>query len=974
MPTRQKEYLGFMVIIIILNFITSISIGKAMITEEQKSIKTYPFSDSDPVPVLTRGGIWGSESRIYPYFSFEKYSLTPTNKTWTIVQMENPYIKVSIMPEIGGKVWGAIEKSTQREFIYSNDVVKFRNIALRGPWTSGGIEFNFGIIGHTPTGATPVDYILQKNSDGSVSCIVGATDLPSRTRWSVRVTVPKDKAYFETQTFWYNPSVWDQSYYCWMNSAAAAGDDLQYILPGHSQIGHDYSVPMGPWPVDKNGRNLSWYKNNNFGSDKSYFTVGEYENFCGGYWHDSKFGYGHWALYDDMPGRKTFLWSLAREGGIWEHLLTDNSGQYTEPQAGRLFDQNDHEFFNPYTADSWRQIWFPYKEIGPMVQATPYCVLNTKRTDNSIIIGICPLQILDDEMVITIGGHDIFRTRLKLQPMEIYQKILPARTEEGAMVVTIPNKLYYTDDPKANELSRPIHFHNFDENTTEGLYLSAERDEKSRNYPKALTKYLACIEREPLHTRALCRIAELYGRRAEYEKALQYAGKVLENLMYDPDANYIYGTLCRHLGNTVDAKETLGWAARSMKYRSTAYCQMAEIYLYEKNHDLSMEYARRALDYNQYNINALQVMAVTYRKLNLSQKAREVLDKIIEIEPLNHMARFEAFLLNSNQKNLKQFQSLIRNELPHETYLELAVYYHQLGLYNESIQLLKYAPEYPTVDYWLAYLLRDESPDESRMYLEKAYGLSPQLVFPFREESIPVFRWAQNKNPDNWKTKYYLGLLYWSKGRKEEATDLFADCRQIPDFAPFYVARGNLYKETNIEKTRADFEHALAVESENSKYWHNLARFFYEQSMNERSLALCQQATERFPDDTAIKVDLAFALADANCWQQSLAILEKVEFLPAEGGGIHKLFVRCQLHLALENMEKGDYAKAIQCIEKSKEYPENLGRGRPFEPNFKVQEYLIAICEEKMKATDEHEQRFQTTPEVLRMLEKDGIQ
>jgi len=76
--------------------------------------------------------------------------------------LENKYVKVSVFPEIGGKVWGAIEKSTNNEFIYYNSVVKFRNIAMRGPWTSGGIEFNFGIIGHAPTTATPVDYSFKK--------------------------------------------------------------------------------------------------------------------------------------------------------------------------------------------------------------------------------------------------------------------------------------------------------------------------------------------------------------------------------------------------------------------------------------------------------------------------------------------------------------------------------------------------------------------------------------------------------------------------------------------------------------------------------------------------------------------------------------------------------------------------------------------------------------------------------------------
>ena len=168
------------------------------------------------------------------------------------------------MPEIGGKVWGASEKSTGKEFIYENDSVKFREIALRGPWTSGGIEFNFGLVGHTCNTSTPVDYITRKNSDGSVSCIVGGIDLPSRSRWAVEIKLPKDKAYFETNTFYYNPTELNQSCYGWSNSAVKVSDDFEVIYPGKKRIGHNFSEPLIDWPDGEKGIDISKYKNNYF--------------------------------------------------------------------------------------------------------------------------------------------------------------------------------------------------------------------------------------------------------------------------------------------------------------------------------------------------------------------------------------------------------------------------------------------------------------------------------------------------------------------------------------------------------------------------------------------------------------------------------------------------------------------------------------------------------------------------------------
>jgi len=184
----MKRIYFISVILFFCSIMHSIAQDNAIITEVQKTMKTYPFSDPDPIP---RPDIY-----YYPYFRFDGFAINSEDKAWKVVEMENQYIKVSVFPEIGGKIWGAIEKSTGNEFLYYNSVVKFRDIAMRGAWTSGGIEINFGIIGHAPTSATPIDYKITNNEDGSVSCFISATDLFTRTRWVTEVNLPRDKAYF----------------------------------------------------------------------------------------------------------------------------------------------------------------------------------------------------------------------------------------------------------------------------------------------------------------------------------------------------------------------------------------------------------------------------------------------------------------------------------------------------------------------------------------------------------------------------------------------------------------------------------------------------------------------------------------------------------------------------------------------------------------------------------------------------------
>jgi hypothetical protein len=468
--------------------------------------------------------------------------------------MENPYLEVLILPDEGGKIMAAIDKGTGKDFLYYNHVRKFRQIALRGPWTSGGLELNFGIVGHSPSTATPVDYLLRENKDGSVSCTVGNMDLPSRTHWRVTFTLHPDKAYIDSNTVWYNPQPFSQSYYVWMTGANKLSEDLQFIYPGTAFIGHNYDAPERPWPFLADGRDLSMFREHDHGDPQSVFIHGTMEDFAGCYWHESDFGFGHWALYEDLPGQKFFRWRLSRAGYIWEDLLTDSDGQYWEPQMGRLLDQDDHEFFAPYTIDQWNEIWFPYKEIGPMVDATPFAALNVERKNGTVSLGINALQKIEEDLIVFVADQEVHRQRISLSPMEIFQKDIPGVAQEGEIRVVIGDKLSYTDDPNAGDLTRPLNFRNYRETTTEGLYQSAERNEKARSFSLALNQYLEVLEDEPLHMRALTRVAELYCRRAEYEKALQYAHRALDYVMYDPDANYIYGVISRSMVNLLDAK------------------------------------------------------------------------------------------------------------------------------------------------------------------------------------------------------------------------------------------------------------------------------------------------------------------------------------------------------------------------------------------------------------------------------------
>jgi len=934
---------------------------EASVKEEKATFKTYPFSDPDPAPFF---------GPIYPYFRFDGYSLEGRPQEWKMVRLENPYVRVVVAPEIGGKVWGAVEKSTNREFIYWNPVVKFREIAMRGPWTSGGIELNFGIIGHAPTTATPVDYVIQENSDGSVSCVVGAIDLPSRTVWRVNVRLPKDAAYLETECFWFNPTSLSDSLYNWLTSAQDVGPDLRYYYPGANFIGHGGDVH--PWPVGENGRDVSLYRNNDFGGSKSYHILGEYNEYFGGYYEKSGFGYGHWALYDEKPGMKLWVWSLARDGAIWEDLLTDPpKKQYTEPQTGLLYNQAasdsgltpfKHMAFAPQSVMRWKEIWFPVKDIGGLVAASPHAALNVERAGGRLKVGLCPLRPIDDDLIVTLGGQAIFSKRLRLKPMETFIQTLETGDREGEIALTLgKEKLSWASrDKEENRLGRPVvPPQDFSWTSAEGLYVAGEELLRQRSYAEALVKLLACLEKEPGHVRALTRAAEIYLRRIEYLKALDHAKKALAINAYDAGANFVYGTINRQLGRFADAKDGFGWAARSLEFRSAAYEQLAELSFIEKKLERAAEYARRSLEYNTFNMNARGLLAIIFRLGDDQSAAAAAQDAILRIDPLNHLARFERSLLEATAAGRRDFTSLIRNELPHETYLELAMSYCSLGLKEEAIHVLSLAPSHPLVDHWLAYLWRETDDARSRRHLQTAEAASPHLVFPHRREDIPVLRWAA-ANGAGWKTSYYLGLVLWNSGQKEEARELFKRLADIPDWGPFYLTRArSLEDEGNWEDMLADIQKAINLDSEDWRAWRAQTGLLDKMGKDKEALQSAEKIYGRKPDKPALAMDFAKALLRAGKYQECLKVLGKTNVLPYEGAWEGRdLYRQAHLLAAASELKKANHKAAARSAKKAKLWPEHLGVGKPFDVDERLEDFILAAAAEKSEDPEKADELY----------------
>jgi Flp pilus assembly protein TadD len=584
-----------------------------------------------------------------------------------------------------------------------------------------------------------------------------------------------------------------------------------------------------------------------------------------------------------------------------------------------------------------------------MVDASPASTLNVVTSKDSLKISVSPNTTVNDSLIISLAGKPIYKAYILLKPMQFYQKALPLAAGENHDIQVIIGKklLFYNSDNEYNKIDRPVKSaENQDYNSAEHLFRLAEDMNAMRDYNQALEYYLACLQKEPTHSRALSKSAELYYRRAEFSEGLKFARRVLENDTYDPDANFICGVIQRRLGNLIQAEEAFSVAARTMEYRSGAYLEIAGIKLQQQDFNNAIVFAKKALDYNRYNISAYEFLATAYRKLKDNPESVRIINDLLEIDPLDHYARFEQYLLNPTSDNLYNFKSYIRNELPYESYLELALEYANQGMNEEAIQVLEQSPPYPTVFYWLAWLYRNSSQEKSSQYLKQAEEMSPFLVFPFRLETIPVLTWATNQD-ESWKTKYYLGLIYWHILSTEKARELFEKCGDIPDYAPFYISRAMLFQNNETEYCFPcnDFNSAVRLNPEEWRTWHFLSNFLLTKGAFQKQLENSREAYRHFQANPVIGIDYARALINSGNFMECIKILARVNILPQEGAKEgHEIYELANLSLAIEMLERKKYRETLKYIMNSKNWPENLGAGKPYDPDIRFQDYISAYC------------------------------
>ena len=394
--------------------------------ESPLRVPTYPVGPAEPNPMFYAGREYqGAQGPVYPYPLLDRLLDRREDRAYRALWLENEYLKISVLPEIGGRIFSAQDKTNGYDFFYRQRVIKPALIGMLGAWISGGVEWNV-FHHHRATTFMPVQSAITENADGSRTVWVGETEWRQRMRWVVGLTVRPGRSYVEATVRMTNRTPLVHSMLYFSNPAVHTNESYQVIFPPDVDWATFHAkTDFAPWPLARGpfvgrdfapGTDLSWWKNHPY--PISFFVYRSGNDFLGGYDHGRRAGVVHVADRDTMPGKKFWTWGNGPDGRMWDKILTDEDGPYIELMTGGYSDnQPDYSWIQPGESRTVVHYWYPVRELGGVKAANLEGALNLEVKDGKARLAANTTTRRRDARVrLLAGDRVVFETTATIAP------------------------------------------------------------------------------------------------------------------------------------------------------------------------------------------------------------------------------------------------------------------------------------------------------------------------------------------------------------------------------------------------------------------------------------------------------------------------------------------------------------------------------------------------------------------------------
>ncbi|MFI4941635.1 MAG: DUF5107 domain-containing protein [Burkholderiales bacterium] len=890
----------------------------------------------------------GPQGVIYPYTLNDVLTDRKADRAYDAVWLENEYVKVLVLPEIGGRVHGALDKTNGYRWLYWQPTIKPGLISMTGAWISGGIEWNFP-HGHRPSGFMPVDHRVVRHPDGSATLWVGETEPVYGTRWLVGMTLEPGRSRLRCDYVFVNPTHHRRSFQFWATAATHANEWSQAQYPGDVVAGHG-KTELWHWPVH-DGVDQSWWKNVRNAS--SFFAWQSQDDWFGTYDHRAAAGLVHVADHRVMPGKKLWTWGSGPSGRIWEDILTEGGGAYFEPQAGAWSDnQPDYHWMAPHEVRTAHDYWYPVRDIRGFRNASPDFAVQTDLRDGKAFAGVHATSVFDGLKVVLRDGRDgrvLSESQARIGPERplvievpapagatLYDLQLAVLDRSGKALIELQQKRPRDVPlpPAQKDWGEPR------ELSPDELFHCGEWLDRFRRTPEAMRCYEEALKRDPADTRVNLELGFLAAKQARFADALRHfdaAGK------RDPASARLHfgrGIAAVGLGQLDDAYESFRRASSSGESAAAARLELARLELRRGRSEAALDWIRQAEALGGGFADVPALAAAVRRRLDQLEPALRAAEQALRLDPMHFMAAREAALaLRALGRPTDEAETtragIMRSSVPNA--IDLAASYAAAGLFEDADAVL--AGQLATADaaspmlHYLRGSFRKALGDGTAAEHFRRAAASPLAgALPHRLIEKQALEEAIVLAPNDARAHHLLGNLLYGFGQREEGLARWKEAVRL-DQGLSLAWRNVGYAEAQLHKddraALAAYDRAFAVDASDARVLlerDQVAERLRLPGPERRTLLERNRSTVEGRDDlTARFVDLLLESGGERELQQAERILKTRHFHTWEGAyGLHHAWVENQQRLGDAALARGDRALALRHYQGALEYPKNL--------------------------------------------------
>lgn len=926
--------------------------------KEDIVLPTYPVGPANLNPIISTYRF----EKPYPYKMYDALEDNKKEVTYETLVIENEYLKVSVLPKLGAKLYSALDKRNGQQVFYHNRTVRPQLVGLTGAWTSGGIEFNFPRA-HRPSSMEEINTYLRENADGSSSIFLGEIDKSTGLRFTVELKLEPGKAYIEQIIRIYNATSLPQRFYFWNTSSYPETPDMEFRYPAKWLV-EEFQRKRTPWPYD-GGVDLRHVRN--IKRLSAFFVSNNEEDYFGVYDPTLERGTVHVANHVESPGKKVWAWGDADLGKMWNKILTETDGPYVEYQSGNVYTQADYVFMQPYQNHNWKEYWFQAIRTGPFTFASKHAIVTTRfergtGDELQLHFTLAANETLNKAAIEIIhSGNTVHKAGGDWNPgapvkinIPLNYKVLSEGTLRARLVSESGNILFdyviRKNKSAIDEIDAIPEIHKDDDVTT--LFSRIHRAESRTQYREALALVNELLESHPHYIEAQIRKAVILVKMLDYQGAKKVMDQAVAQHPMSPEARFYAGFVEFLLGNLNQARFMLLEINDISMLSPQACILLGKIALREEEYLRAQQYFEKALAAKERSTSAEVLLAYTLRKLNRPEQAKAILNQAIAVDPLNLLAVTELDWLDAYDSRSHLIRSNI-HDLLHavQFYQEIADWYaveRLLTTYSDSND--------PLVLIHLGSLeSRKGRKEQAKALFAAAEKQSLNYVFP----TLPITLQALYSAIDSLgdaavHMRYYAGLIYHAAERSNEAEQLWKECVQLGiDYSVAYRNLGyTLMRKGNKEEAIEVLELGLYKLPANSDIVMYLDVLYKEKGLIDKRKKLIPDHVDPTTLDETLCRILICINNDLGQYGKAISLMSKYKFRAWEieeniNLNLKRLYHEAWLGLAREHMAKQQWDEAIQKIESSMTYPENTQLARSAEQLDIRALYMLAVCNEK---------------------------